>query len=260
VSTPSFPVLTAPVPCVPTGSVLGCSYYLIAVNAAGASTPSRTHIALFRHSDPPTDLQAYTSSVDLGTGLANQAVSWGPPTNFGGLALTDYVVWACTTTSNSLCTNMSGGWTLIDDLTGNPPPTTTTHQCVANGRCAYEVWAKNQRGKAFAVAFAGSGGPTTLTGSSVPGHVDLQWLDPAPSGTFGHYVLFECSTSQICTNGSWTNVPGDAAPWTSVDLSGTATNTSFACGIGAHCMFRVGYVDGDGNIGGVTNAVTLTGQ
>jgi hypothetical protein len=260
VPTLRFSVLSAPLPCVPTGPTLACSYIVTAVNAVGASMPSKTHVARFRHSGPPTDLQVYTSSVALGAGAATHAVSWGAPTNVGGLPLSDYAVYACSTAGGSQCTNPSTGWTQFADLTGSPLATETVHDCPANGRCAYEVFAKNPLGKAWVFAFAGSGGPTNLSGTSVAGHVDLQWLNPIPTGTFGQYVLFECDASQSCANGSWTNVPADAAPWTSVDLSGTTNAASYVCAVGTQCMFRIGYVDGDGNIGGVTNAITLTGQ
>ena len=202
----------------------------------------------------------FARSVALGTGAAAQAISWDAPVNVGGLALTDYLVYACTTSGGSLCTNTSPGWVQINDIVGSPPGTDTMHDCPANGRCGYEVWAKNPRGKGWVFGFAGSGGPTGLSGSSVAGHVDLQWLNPVNPGNFGHYVLFECNTTLVCSNGSWTNVPADAAPWTAADLPGTGTSTSYVCGVGVQCMFRVGYVDADGNIGGVSNAVTLTGQ
>lgn len=263
VPTIKFAVLSAPVPCAPTGPVLACTYTITAVNAVGSSLPSRARTAAFHHPGPPTGLQVYTSSVSLATGAATQAVAWNPPADVGGLALSDYLVSACATVSGSLCTNTSPGWTQIDDLTGNPPPTDTMHDCPANGRCAYEVWAKNQLGKGWVFAFAGAGGPTNLTGvasNTVAGRIDLQWLSPIQPGTFGHYVLFACNTSLACSNGSWTNVPADAAPWTRVDLAGTAVNASYACGVGTQCMFRVGYIDADGNIGGVSNSVTLTGH
>jgi hypothetical protein len=261
VTTYAFPVLSAMLPCAPTGPVLACSFILAAVNAAGTSMQSKTRVAAFRHPGPPTDLQVETSAVALGTGAATQAVSWNAPLNVGGLPLTDNAVYACSTAGGSACFNTSSGWVPFADLTGSPPATATVYGCPANGRCAYEVFAKNARGKGWAFTFAGSGGPTNLSGTSVAGHIDLQWLNPVTPGTsFGNFVLFACNTAQNCTNGSWTNVPGDAAPWTRVDLSGTATATSYVCGVGTQCMFRVGYVDGAGNIGGVSNAVTLTGQ
>jgi hypothetical protein len=261
VPTMRFPVLSAPVPCVPTGSLRGCSYIVSAVNDAGAGPPSRTHFAPFRRPVPPTGLQVYTSSVALGTGAASQAVSWTAPTNVGGVALTDYVVTACTTASLSFCLNQSLGWVQIADITGNPPATDTMHDCPANGRCSYEIWARNSIGKGYIFGWAGSGSPTNLMGTSSPGQVDLQWLNPnIDPGTFGHFVLFECNTTLACANGSWTNVPSDAGPWTRVDLPGTATSASYVCGVGTQCMFRVGYMDVDGNIGGLSNSFTLTGQ
>ena len=260
VPTIKFAVLSAPVPCVPTGPVLACSYILTAVNAAGASAPSKTRVGAFHHPGPPTGLQVYTSSVALLPGVATQAVSWIAPADVGGSALTDYVVEACSTAGGSLCTNTAPGWTQIADLTGSPPATDTMHGCPANGRCAYEVWAKNPLGKGWVFGFAGSGGPTNLTGSTVPGHANLQWLSPVDPGTFGHYVLFECDNNQQCGNGNWTNVPSDAAPWTRVDLSGTATTTTYGCPSNRVCTFRVGYIDADGNIGGVSNSVALSGH
>ena len=262
VPTIKFAVLSAAVPCVPTGPTLACTYIVTAFNGAGASVPSKARVAAFHHPGPPTGLQVYTSEVSLGTGNATQAVSWDPPADTGGVALTDYIVAACATVSGSLCTNTSAGWSQIADITGNPPETDTMYDCPANGRCGYEVWAKNPLGKGWVFGFAGSGGPTSLTGtasSTVHGQIDLQWLNPIAPGNFGHYVLFECNTTLACANGSWTNVPADAAPWTRVDL-GTTVSTSYACGVGVQCMFRVGYIDADGNIGGVTNAVTLTGH
>jgi hypothetical protein len=256
----TFPVLTATVPCVPTTAMLACTYVMTAVNAAGASTASRPRRAPFRHPTGPTNLLVHTSSVALGTGSATQAISWDSPLNLGGLPPNDYIVVACTTSSGSTCSNLSAGWTQFADLTGNPLPTTAMHDCQPNGRCAYEVWAKNQLGKGWVWGYAGTGGPTILTASSVPGHVDLQWLNPVDTGTFGNYVLFECNLTASCSNGSWTNVAGDAAPWTRVDLFGMATSTTGTCAVGVQCIFRVGYVDADGNIGGVSNAVTVSGQ
>jgi hypothetical protein len=55
-------------------------------------------------------------------------------------------------------------------------------------------------------------------------------------------------------------VPGDAAPWTRTDLSGTGTTQTFACGVLHACVFRIGYVDASGHIGGVTNSVIASGQ
>ena len=258
VTTYRFPVLTAPLPCTPTGPVQACSYVLTAVNDAGTSLPSKTRVAGFRHPGPPTDLQVDTTTVALGTGAASQTVSWTAPVNVGGLPLTSYGVFACSTASGSSCTNLSPGWASFANLTGNPLPTQTVHDCPASGRCAYEVWARNPLGKGWAFTYA-SGGPSFLSGTSAAGHVDLQWLNAINTGTFGHYVLFECNTNQNCATGSWTSVPTDAAPWTRVDL-GTETTASYVCGPGRGCMFRIGYVDGDGNIGGVSNAVTLTGH
>jgi hypothetical protein len=255
-----YVVLSAPVPCVPTGPVLGCSYVLTAVNDAGASAPSKTRTAYFRHPSAPTGLQVYTSSVALLTGVATQAVSWVAPENVGGSAITDYVVEACSTTGGSLCTNTAPGWLQVADVTGNPPPTETMHGCPANGRCAYEVWAKNPLGKGWVFGYAGSGGPTNLTGTTSPSHVTLQWLNPVDPGTFGNYVLFECDNNQQCGNGNWTNVLGDAAPWNRVDLVGTATTATYVCPSNRVCTFRIGYIDADGNIGGVSNSIALSGH
>jgi hypothetical protein len=167
---------------------------------------------------------------------------------------------ACTTSSGSTLLEPSPGWAQITDLTRNPLPTTAMHDCQQNRHCAYEVWAKNQLGNGWVFGYAGSGGPSFLTASSVPGHVDLQWLNPVVTGTFGNYVLFECNITASCSNGSWTNVAAAAAPWTRVDLFGMATSPTYTCAVGAQCMLRVCYLDADGNIGGVSNAVIVKGQ
>jgi hypothetical protein len=258
-----YPTLSAEVPCTITGPVSGCSYILNALNGVGASGLSTTRTAVLRKPGPPTDLQVFTSTVALGTGAAGQSLTWTAPTNVGGQAITDYAVFACATSTGSLCTNVSPGWVQFVDIFGNPPDAFTTHDCPANGRCAYEVWAKNPAGKGATFTFVGPAPPTFLqatASSTTTGQIDLSWFNPIDFGpTFGHFVLFECATNLACTNGEWTNVPADAAPWTRVDLGGAATVTSYACGTVTACEFRVGYVDGDGNIGGVSNLVTIVG-
>jgi hypothetical protein len=74
-------------------------------------------------------------------------------------------------------------------------------------------------------------------------------------------VLFVCSVADVCDTGSWTTSPTELMSWTQIDLSGTATTTSYACGFSIPCEFRVGYIDGStpGAIGGVSNEVTATG-
>ena len=125
------------------------------------------------------------------------------------------------------------------------------------------MWAKNPSGKGWVWTFVGPTPPTALAATAsttTTGQIDLQWLNTFdPGAAFGHYVLFECGANQACANGSWTHDPADAAPWTRVDLSGTATTASYPCGTVTACTFRVGYVDAAGNIGGVSNAVVLVG-
>ena len=257
-----WPVLSAVVGCSISVAAHGCSYILFAVNAVGTSTASKSRTAVLRRPDPPTDLQVVTTSVALGTGVASQAISWTSPANVGGLALTDNVVSECSTASGSVCVNPSPGWVQIADLAGDPPATSTVAQCPGNGWCAYEVWAKNPVGKGWLIGDAHPGVPTNLsaTSSGAPGNVQLQWLNVVDVGAaFGNYVLFECDSTQACGNGAWTNVPADAGPWTRIDLSGTATTTLYQCASAPTCTFRVGYVDTAGNIGGVTNAVTVQG-
>jgi len=258
------PTVSAVVPCVISGSVSGCSYRLLAVNAVGTSPVSATRTAVLRHPGPPTDLAVVTSSVDLQTGLAHQSISWTAPVDVGGLGVADFVVLACATASGSPCTNSDPGWFQIADLPGNTADTSTVHACPSNGRCSYEVWARNSKGKGWAIAAGSPSVPQSLiatASTTTAGQIDLQWLSVVDVGAgFGNYVVFECDASQPCSSGSWTNVANDAQPWTRIDLPGTATTTSRQCGVVVACTYRVGYADSAGNIGGVTNAVTLVAQ
>ena len=194
-----FAVLSATLPCVISGPVNGCSYIVNARNSVGASGSSQPRTGILRRPGPPTDLQIVTSSVALGTGAASQSLTWNAPVNVGGQALTDYQVLACATSTGSDCTNNSPGWLQFIDIVGNPPDTATTHDCPANGRCAYEVWAKNASGKGWTVAFAGPSPPSAFVATAsttTSGQVDLSWLDPVDTGTaFGHFVLFECGAA-----------------------------------------------------------------
>jgi hypothetical protein len=101
---------------------------------------------------------------------------------------------------------------------------------------------------------------TATPSTATAGAVSLSWNAVNDTGVAGgNVVLFECSIADDCNTGSWTANPADLAPWTRVDLSSTATSTSFQCGVVVSCVFRVGYVDGAGNISGVSNSVIATG-
>ena len=260
-----WPVAEAPVPCsLSSTPPAGCSYLMLAANAAGPTLPTGTRLARLRRPGPSLAVQAGTTLVLLGSGMASQTVTWQLPDNNGGTAVTRNKVFLCSTANGLACANSSRNWTLLTDLTGSPPATTASATCPANGRCGYEVWAGNAIGHSWAIGYAAPAPPTALVAvadPSVSGQIDLSWFATVDAGTtFGHYVLFECGATQSCQSGRWTTVAADAAPWTRIDLSGTATVASFACGVAATCMFRVGYVDAAGNIGGVSNSTTATGQ
>jgi hypothetical protein len=253
--------LTAVVDCpVVSGAGNPCSYMLVASNGAGSSPVSKVKSSKLRRPDPATGLSVYTSSVALGTGVATQALSWTLPENLGGLPITRETVWRCSTSTGSACANSSPGWTTVADLLDQPPPTDTTATCPPNGTCAYEVWVRNAAGRSATWARTVPATPILLAATPdpvVPHQVDLQWLNPVEAGTgTGSVVLFECDGTQDCSSGTWTNVPADAAPWNRVDLGVTAAS-SYTCTPSVTCTFRVGYVDASGNIGGVSNAVTV---
>ncbi|HUI49635.1 MAG TPA: Ig-like domain-containing protein, partial [Acidimicrobiia bacterium] len=258
-----FPLLSAVVNCpIVTPPANACSYVLQAFNAAGAGPLSKARTTVLTRPSKPTNLQIFTSTVALGTGMANQSVTWTPAAANGGLPVNDEVVWACATADGSACNDAAPGWTLVSDTAGNTA-TNATHSCKPNGRCGYEVWARNAIGRGWTINKSLPGVPTTLSATAsiaAPGQIDLQWLNAVQVGSgFGHYVLFECDASQVCTNGTWDNVAAHAAPWTRVDLTGTATTTSYDCSVFVTCTFRVGYMDAAGNIGGVSNSVTAAG-
>jgi len=255
--------LSAIVPCpVVSGAGNPCSYLVVAQNGAGAGPPSRTRATVLKHPGQPTGVQVFTSAVALGTGAASQSISWTPPTNTGGLPITDEVVWACSTATGSACEDYSPGWVLVADLTGDPLASSITYDCPSNGRCAYEVWARNAKGRAWTIGKSDPGAPSNLiatVSTTTPGEVDLQWLNVTSVGSaFGNYVVFACEGTQNCSSGTWTNVPGDAAPWTRTELSGTATSAEQLCTPSITCTLRVGYIDASGAIGGVSNAVLVT--
>ena len=96
--------------------------------------------------------------------------------------------------------------------------------------------------------------------TSAPGTVDLGWFGvPGSATNFGNYALFVCSVTSNCNLGTWTTNPADLGPWTKTNLVGQGTTTTHACGTSTACTYRIGYVDGSGNIGGVSNAVTAAG-
>src|SRR5262249_28003035 len=193
-----------------------CAYMLQATNAVGASPFSEARATVLRHPGPPTGILITTSSVDLGTGNASQAISWNPPTNNGGLPVSQQRVWQCSSATGSPCTNTAPGWTLV----GTPmaaTATNTTNLCPANGFCGYEVWAENGLGKGWAHANSSPISPQFLQANpstAAPGRIDLSWtMNGHYIGTgLGHFVLFECDSTLPCNNGTWTNVAATAAP------------------------------------------------
>jgi titin len=261
------PVYLAVVPCLLTtiGGPAGCKYKVRAFNSVGASPASAILTAPLTAPAKAQNLIAHTDTVALGSGSANQTISWSAPASTGGLAISDTTLLRCSTANGSLCKDYSpaSDWTVVNDYTGSPATVTTTSTCPENGRCAYEVKAYNAKGSSFVIGFAAPSPPTSLVATpstTTAGNVNLTWSSPFDVGTsFGHYVVFQCSTSDNCSSGSWTTAPGDAAPWTATDLVGTATSTSVACGISTPCEFRIGYVGSGGHVGGVTNAVTAVG-
>jgi hypothetical protein len=247
------------------GTTAGCRYRVDAVNAVAGGPASTARTAPLSAPSKAQNLAVATTSVVLGTGGASQLISWNAPASNGGLAITHTTLLVCNTSQGSLCKDYSPpeDWSIVADYPGSPSSGLTANACPANGRCAYEVKAVNAKGASFVVASSRPAPPTSLIATpstTVAGRVDLTWAGTGDLGTaFGHYVLFECSVADDCSAGSWTSNPGDAAPWASSDLGGTATTTSFACGITTPCEFRIGYVDSAGNIGGVTNVVTAVG-
>ncbi len=252
------------------GNTSGCSYRMHAVNAVGTGPVSSTRLAQLALPGSVSSMSVTTTSVALGSGNTAQTISWTPPAKSGGLVVDEYVVWACSTAlGGTSCHDSSTGWVgPIADFTTLPLQTSTTYQCPANGNCAYEVWTKNAarpNGRAWRLAAAHPAGPIVLSATadtSAAAQIDLHWTGPADLGTaFGHYVLWECDTTNACANnGTWTNPASTPAPWTETDLTGTATSTTYHCAsFPTSCMFRVGYIDAAGHIGGVTNSVSAAG-
>jgi hypothetical protein len=252
------------VPCsiTTTGGPTGCKYRMYAVNAVSAGIASAPMVAQLTMPAGVQQLKAITTSVDLGTGSSTQTVSWNAPNSTGGLTITHTTLFACTTSQGSLCKDYSpsSDWTTVADYPGNPSSVTTTGVCVENGRCGYEVKAFNALGASFVVAFSSPAPPRSLAATpstAVAGQVDLSWIGTIDNGgSFGNYVLLECSVINDCNTGTWTTNP---SPWTATSLTGNGTTGNFACGISTSCEFRVGYVNANGDIGGVTNAVTAVG-
>ncbi|HEV7525685.1 MAG TPA: hypothetical protein VGP92_12015 [Acidimicrobiia bacterium] len=264
-------VYSLPVGCtLAIGNTTGCAYRMHAVNAVGTGPVSSPRTALLTVPGSGSTLTVTTTSVALGSGNASQTISWTPPAKSGGLVVDRYRVFACSTSfGGTSCGNASPGWSAaIADYSTAPLPTSTTYQCPDNGHCAYELWTSNAakpNGRAWRLATSHPVGPIVLSATGNPSakaQVDLHWTGPADVGTaFGHYVLWECdSTNDCANNGTWTN-PGSApAPWTKTDLVGTATSTTYHCAaFPTSCTFRVGYIDASGAIGGVTNPVTAAG-
>jgi hypothetical protein len=265
VQTTPHVILSTIVPCSITtiGGPAGCKYRMYATNAVGTSVASTASTAKLSKPGTVRSLTAGTTSVALGTGDATQSISWDEPASTGGLAITKTTLFACSTAAGSVCKDFSPDWELVANYTGSPASVSTTHVCPENGRCAYNVQATNALGRSIVVAYSRPAPAQNLTATPstvTAGAVNLTWTGTVdPGSSFGNYVLFECSVANDCTQGDWTNVPADAAPWVATNLVGPTTSTSYACGITTACEFRVGYVGGSGNIGHVSNAVTAVG-
>jgi len=261
-------VYSFPVGCtLAVGNTTGCSYRMHAFNAVGTSSASATHVAKLTVPGRVGSMSVTTTSIALGTGIATQLISWTPPTS-GGLAVDEYQVFACSTAVGSSCANSSPDWVgPIADFKTAPLPTSTTYQCPENGHCVYEVWTKNAakpNGHSMRLATAHPAGPIVLSATadtSAAAQVDLHWIASGDVGvSFGHYVVWECDVTNTCADGTWTNPSSTPAPWTEIDLSGTATTTTYHCAaFPSACMFRVGYEDSANHLGGVTNPITAAG-
>src|SRR5262249_2384170 len=141
---------------------------------------------------------------------ATQAISWNVPTNNGGLPISQQRVWQCSTSTLSTCTNASAGWTQVGS-TMSATANNTTNLCAPSGYCSYEVWAENGIGRGWNIGKSQPSGPEQLqatASNASPGRIDLSWIfNGSNQGNgLGHYVLFECDSTLVCTNGTWTNV------------------------------------------------------
>jgi hypothetical protein len=265
VQTTPYLVVSTVVPCSITtiGGPAGCKYKLYALNAVGTSAASVGATARLSKPAPVRSLVAATTSVALGPGDATQSVSWVEPASTGGLSITKTTLFACSTATGSVCKDFSPGWQFVANYAGSPSSVSTTFACPANGRCGYDVQVTNALGRSLVVAYSRPAPAQNLVATpstTTVGTVNLTWTGTIdPGSSFGHYVLFACSVSNDCTQGNWTNVAADAAPWVATNLVGPTTSASYPCGISTACEFRVGYVDGSGNFGQVSNAVTAIG-
>ncbi|HET9729234.1 MAG TPA: Ig-like domain-containing protein [Acidimicrobiia bacterium] len=258
---------SAPVPCAiwSTNTAATCSYQLFATNAVGSSAGSVVRAVTARKPTQALAVSATTNSVALWSGDATQAISWNAPATSGGVSITQTELFACATALGTTCRNASPDWVLAQTFAGNPASVATNYTCPANGRCGYEVQAFNAIGMSWKWFTSKPAPPTQLhavPATSSAGKVALSWtasIDKGPS--FGNYVLFTCSvaTAACSSSGLFTSNPADAAPWTRVDLVGTATSTTYPCSTTVACRFRVGYVDGTGRITGVTNEQDAAG-
>jgi hypothetical protein len=260
-ATPSGPLYTSLVPCpITSGTATGCQYRLRADNAAGTGLFSVVRLARLTPPKRVNTPAAATASVALGTGEAHQTVSWTEPASTGGLAISAYEVIVCSTGTGDACDDVSPGWSAVTSL--SPSTFQWDHDCPPNGRCWYRIRAANAKGLGPVRSVPSRPVPPT-NAVAVPlglGSVTLSWTaTTGPGLAFGNYVAFACDmTAQVCSNGAWSSDAGALAPWTRTDLAGTGTSTLLACAAGHECAFRVGYVDGDGNIGGVSNVATTT--
>ncbi len=228
-------------------------YRVSAINSAGPGSASQTASATTAVTAP----DAPTSLTAAADGPTTINLSWAPPTNTGGAAITGYQI-------ESSPTGTGDSWTNLVDNTG-VTTTTYAHTGLSGGTTRhYRVSAINSEGPGTAsnpasattstpIVITAPAAPTSLTATADGATtIRLSWI--APTNTGGAAITgYQIESSPTGTGDSWTNLVENTGLTTT-----TYAHTGLTAGTTLHYRVRAINSEGPGSASNSASATTST--